>query len=134
MTHIDDGTLELYALGRVSSFEIVSVEEHLLICPLCRVRLQRVAEFAVTMREATRIIVSTELIATHRTDDGFIHLYVRPVGPDTWVATIRGDMIGGGVSAATRSEAVDLCTANFKEMFPEHQCNRGCTISSAEQA
>lgn len=134
MTHIDDGTLELYALGRVSSFEIVALEEHLLICPLCRARLQRLAEFAVTMREAARIIVSTELIATHRTDDGFVHLYVRRAAPDNWVATIRGDTIGGGVSAPTRSEAVELCTANFKEMFPEHRCNRGCTIIPATEA
>lgn len=120
--------MELYALGRVSQFELVALEEHLLVCPYCSERLQSIEEFALAAREATRA-VNTELVATHRTEDGFVHLYVRRTGVSAWVATIRGETIGGGVSSSTREEAIQLCVASFREMFPEHVCGRGCSAS-----
>ena len=125
MAHIKDDSLELYALGRVAPLEVVSIEEHLLVCPSCRGRLEGISEFAKAMREATQIIV-TELIATHHTKDGLVHLYVRPNGANDWLATIRGDELGGGVSADSRAEAVERCLASFEEMFLEHECGNGC--------
>ena len=125
MSHVDDSSLELYALGRASSFEVVAIEEHLLVCAQCRERLQSEAEFATIMREAARII-ATELIATHRTKDGFVHLYVRQSGPESWTATMRGDSLGGGVAAQSKLDAIAQCTASFSEMFPEHQCDGAC--------
>lgn len=126
MSHIEDDSLELYALARVPQSEAVSTEEHLLVCPSCRERLQAIAEFAHAAREATQIIV-TELIASHRTKDGLVHLYVRPQGPDTWLATIRGENLDGGISACSRAEAVERSLSSFKLMFPEHQCGKDCS-------
>jgi hypothetical protein len=128
LSHIDDGSLELYALGRVSQFEVVALEEHLLVCPYCTERLASVADFATAARDAA-LIMTTDLVATHRTNDGPVHLYVRRTSVNAWLATIRGETLGGGVAATTRDEAVDLCLRSFAEMFPEHQCGRGCRIS-----
>lgn len=129
LSHIDDSSLELYALGRVSQFEVVAIEEHLLVCPYCNERLRSIEEFALTLRDAAQIM-ATELIATHRTHDGLVHLYVRRTGINSWVSTIRGETIGGGANATTREQAVQQCQVHFSEMFPEHVCGRGCTASS----
>jgi hypothetical protein len=110
----------------VSQFEVVAIEEHLLVCPLCSERLRSAREFALAMRDAARII-TTELVATHSTDDGLVYLYVRQIRPDNWVATIRGEDIEGGVTGASRQTAVDLCVRSFEEMFPEHRCNARCS-------
>ena len=125
MSHLDDSSLELYALARVPEFEAVSIEEHLLVCSVCDARFQSVAEFALAARDAA-LVIATELIATHRTDDGVVHLYVRRSGVESWVATIRGEALGGGVAATTRQDAVELCFRSFHEMFPEHACNGSC--------
>jgi hypothetical protein len=125
LSHIDDDSLELFALGRVSHVEVVAIEEHLLVCPFCSQRLQRIAEFAMVARHALGVM-ATELIATHRTKDGVIHLYVRQTSPSAWVATLRGEDIGGGVTAETREDAISLCREHFEQMFPEHRCGRGC--------
>lgn len=131
VAHIEDDSLELYTLGRVSPFEAASIEEHLLVCPLCRQNLQSAGEFAKTMREATRV-AATELIASHRTEDGLVHVYVRPAGSPEWLATLRGGSITCGVLARSRSEAIDLCLANFRELFPEHECDGECSDGGAK--
>ena len=125
MSHIDDGSLELFALGRVSQVEIVAIEEHLLVCLDCHERFLSIREFATAAVDAARI-TTTELIATHHTEDGPVHLYVRRTGVDDWLATMRGEIIDGGVSAPTRQEAVDQSLASFRELFPEHRCNSNC--------
>ncbi len=133
VAHIEEDSLELYTLGRVSPFEAASIEEHLLVCPLCRDNLQSIEVFAKTMREATRV-AATELIASHRTDDGLVHVYVRPSGSPEWLATLRGGTVTCGVRAHSRSEAIDLCLANFRELFPEHECSSECSDDEAQQA
>lgn len=132
LLHIDDSSLELYALGRVSQFEVVAIEEHLLVCPYCTKRLESVAEFALVAREAA-LEMSTEWIATHRTVDGLVHLYVRRTGVNAWIATLRGETLGTGVAASTRDDAITLCLNAFGELFPEHKCNRGCSTASGTQ-
>jgi hypothetical protein len=126
LSHIDEGSLELYALGRVSPFEVVAIEEHLLVCPYCKDRFTPIQDFAIAARNATQVM-ATELVDTHSTSDGLVHLYVRRTGVKAWVATIRGEAIGGGVTAKTRHEAVMLCVSSFREMFPEHRCGRRCS-------
>jgi hypothetical protein len=125
LQHIDDSTLELYALRRLSEFEVMAIQEHLLICTVGQTHYEETLEFASVMRAATQQMV-TELIATHHTNDGPIHLYVRPIGPEAWVCTIRGTSTSGGRSAATRQEAIDRCINDFRAMFPEHVCSRAC--------
>jgi len=49
-----DDRLELYALGRLPASEVEKIEEHLLICDYCRDRLDEVAAFAFSAREALK--------------------------------------------------------------------------------
>jgi hypothetical protein len=49
-----DDRLELYALGRLPAPEVENVEEHLLICDFCRDRLDELAAFAFSAREALK--------------------------------------------------------------------------------
>jgi hypothetical protein len=127
LQHIDDSTLELYALGRLSEFEVIAIQEHLLICTACQTHYREVLEFALSM-QAALVQMTSELIARHDTEDGFISLYVRPSTGETWVATIRGKSASGGYTAQTREDAVHECIAIFYEMFPEHVCTARCTI------
>ena len=125
LQHIDDSTLELYVLGRLSEFEVIAIQEHLLICSACQTHYEEILEFSSTMQAAV-VHMASELIATHDTEDGLIHLYVRPSASDTWVATIRGKSASGGVTARTRQDAVNKCLAAFNEMFVEHVCTAAC--------
>jgi len=51
-SQFSDDFLERYAMGRLSSVECASFEEHLLICSICQERLTGVEEFIVTIRAA----------------------------------------------------------------------------------
>lgn len=52
--HETDERLELYTLSRLPEADTASVEEHLLICDVCREKLDEIAEFALAMREALK--------------------------------------------------------------------------------
>jgi hypothetical protein len=53
--HGTDGQLELYALGRLGESEAASLEGHLLVCDICRQRLDEAEAFSVSIREALRM-------------------------------------------------------------------------------
>ncbi|HKD07420.1 MAG TPA: hypothetical protein VKB79_16075 [Bryobacteraceae bacterium] len=50
----NDDQLELYTLGRLPASETERIEEHLLICDCCRDRLDEIAAFAFSAREALK--------------------------------------------------------------------------------
>ena len=50
--HISDDTLERYAMQTLPDSESGPLEEHLLICPECRERLDAEIEFVTAMRGA----------------------------------------------------------------------------------
>ncbi|HEY9142309.1 MAG TPA: hypothetical protein VIN93_15525 [Bryobacteraceae bacterium] len=50
--HIADDVLEGYVMTRLSDAEIVSVEEHLLICQGCRERVAWLDDFVGSIRSA----------------------------------------------------------------------------------
>jgi hypothetical protein len=49
--HESDERLELYALDRLSDSDLIRTEEHLLVCDLCRERLDVTANFALAIRD-----------------------------------------------------------------------------------
>jgi hypothetical protein len=49
--HVTGDSLERYAMQTLSESEVGSLEDHLLICPDCRERLQPEIEFVAAMRE-----------------------------------------------------------------------------------
>jgi len=54
MSHISDEDLELYCLGRATNEQLAPVEQHLLRCPACLERAQRMLAEIDTLREALR--------------------------------------------------------------------------------
>jgi anti-sigma factor RsiW len=52
--HINEDDLEFYALGRLAEAQAAPVEEHLLVCEECRVRLAEWDGYTRVMREAMR--------------------------------------------------------------------------------
>lgn len=50
--HQSDERLELYALGRLPDSDSTLLEEHLLVCELCRESLDQVEAYALAMRSA----------------------------------------------------------------------------------
>lgn len=52
--HPSDDDLELYALGRLTEPDLGRVEEHLLVCEECRVRLDEEDAFVKAVRAALR--------------------------------------------------------------------------------
>jgi anti-sigma factor RsiW len=50
--HVTDGLLERYAMQRLPDSETGPMEEHLMICPECRDRLEAEIEFVTAMRGA----------------------------------------------------------------------------------
>jgi hypothetical protein len=127
--HIPTDTLELYALGRLTEFELEHVEEHLLRCPECVERLNDVEGYARTIRETLRQFTS-ELIAEHHTEDGIIHVYVRSGSDGTWVGRVKGPQHDGGIAGSSRKEVVAAITDMFHQMFREHRCGPKCMLSN----
>lgn len=56
MSHISDEDLELYCLGRATNEQLAPLEEHLLGCPACLKRVERMLAEIDTLREALRRI------------------------------------------------------------------------------
>lgn len=52
--HVEDDGLELYALGRLTEADAAPVEEHLLVCEECRVRLAGWDEYVGAIRAALK--------------------------------------------------------------------------------
>lgn len=50
--HPSEGTLELYALGRLGDCQLEQVEEHLLVCDFCQGAVAEEEQFAGVMRAA----------------------------------------------------------------------------------
>lgn len=50
LSHPSEDSLEVYAIKRTSESETAEVEEHLLICEWCRVRLTEIDQFVATAR------------------------------------------------------------------------------------
>jgi hypothetical protein len=124
--HVSDDLLERYALNRTSEAETAYVEEHLILCEVCRQRFVAAEVYATSLQGALRAFV-TELIASHEGDERPVNLFVRSAG-DRWIGRISGPRVDGGMSFQSRAEAAEYCVRAFREMFPEHQCGPGCFI------
>jgi hypothetical protein len=55
-THIDENTLERYLLSQLAESSVASVEQHLLICGLCRVRLAESETYVRAMKAAAQAL------------------------------------------------------------------------------
>ena len=62
-SHISEDTMERYALGRIPDLAGAPLEEHLLICLTCQMRLEETKEFIKVMKAATAA-VACEVVKT----------------------------------------------------------------------
>ncbi len=115
--HPDDDTLERYCLGGLKGAALATVEKHVLVCESCRRRADSNKRFIQAMRAAATEIVSVPLNFTHDTDDGLIHLFVRPADGGGWVAT--SERIG---PFETVEEANAYLLRSFRRAYPKHLC------------
>ena len=60
MAHISDDDLERYAMLTLGEAEIERLEDHLLICPKCRERLDEIERYVAAMRAAAAKIRDSE--------------------------------------------------------------------------
>jgi anti-sigma factor RsiW len=58
--HLPEELIEKYAMENMSDWEGAPVEEHLLICQLCRTRLDKMDEFVALMKVALMDFSDTE--------------------------------------------------------------------------
>lgn len=64
--HGTEEQLEQYALGRLAGADLISLEEHLLLCDACQVRLDDMGAFAIGMREALSFQPAFTPVATSK--------------------------------------------------------------------
>jgi hypothetical protein len=60
--HPDDDAVERYSLGKLIGPELVALEEHLLICGWCQIRVTEADEFVVCQRLAARLAGGIRLV------------------------------------------------------------------------
>ncbi|MBS1985079.1 MAG: hypothetical protein JST16_12995 [Bdellovibrionales bacterium] len=65
-SHIEENSLELYAMGRLPEEQTCSLEEHLLLCEDCQDRLAQFDEFLRAFRHVTQRSPEPELNPWHR--------------------------------------------------------------------
>jgi len=54
--HMDAEEIEAYSLGDLSDLEAAPFDEHLLICDLCRTKVEASDDYIAAMRGAARLI------------------------------------------------------------------------------
>jgi hypothetical protein len=54
LNHIPEDTLENYGMGRLDSLACPDVEEHLLICESCQMRLEEIDEYTRVAKAAAQ--------------------------------------------------------------------------------
>ena len=123
MDHVTARDLELYSLGHLGSARDAGVEEHLLICEACRVRL--LSEDSIKLR--IRAALSTR-VASHTMTQGVIDLWLEP-RRGYWIARIEGPRNLESFQGSSWDAALDLLLKAFRERFPDHVCAGECTNS-----
>ncbi len=122
--HLDEETLEAYALGSLRGARIERAEEHLLICRECLDRLHEVEGFVRAMREASADLVECVVI-THRTQDGPVRLQALKQG-SRWRAQFDGPQLEGADTFPTFKAAYAYLEKSFAELYPRHRCTDSC--------
>jgi len=107
--HCSDEDLEQYSLGRLVRSRD-RFEEHLILCPECRGRLERIEPYNFV----------------HDTADGPFYSRITRLRSGTFHARHWSLTLKGGKEYRSRQGARAYLQRSFSEMFPEHVCSRGC--------
>src|SRR5579871_4852792 len=87
--HLSKDSRERYALSRATEAECAEVEEHLLICALCRTRLTEMESYHKAMSSALKVAASfpaqRPIEIVHYTAEGPVYSSSRKVKPGRWL-------------------------------------------------
>jgi anti-sigma factor RsiW len=72
--HVPEDALEAYAMGKLPEQACAPMEEHLLICPVCRTQLEAMDDYVCVVRAAF------SALSNLRTMPAQAHISVRPSG------------------------------------------------------
>ncbi len=127
--HLTDDVLESIALNRLKETNLGPAEEHLLLCPECRSRLETMGEYCcvmgATLRRSAPNVVFWQL---HITKDGPIQIWVEKVPTRGWRSRRIGRNLDGGIETTSQARALVDAFESFRELFPEHECSDGCIL------
>ena len=122
--HINESTLEVYAMGRIQDENTRhNVQRHLKRCLRCREEADRLGREADLVAEA---ISCAPPIFRHDTSDGAITAHVGRFRDGAWVARLIGPKLDCGAQCVGEEEAQRWCGESFRSMFPEHRCGKSC--------
>ena len=126
--HLTDEDVEDFARKALAEPTLARVEEHLLVCELCRRRVEDADRFIADLRRATGALEPSDVV--HATVDGPIRLQTRKQKDGTWCAELFGAEIESVGTFATQEDAALYVARVFAEMFPEHDCNADCRVGA----
>ncbi len=121
--HPDMEAMERFAFDELAEPELAPVEEHLLVCELCRQAVSEMDVFAPLLRRAGG---SGSAAYKHVTKDGTVTLEIRALPESRWSARFHGSCLEGRALVASPREAYAYLRRSFAEMFPDHLCDEGC--------
>jgi hypothetical protein len=107
---LSDGTLEGYSLDRLPESSLAAVEEHLLVCDQCRVRLEEIEP----------------LKYVHHTEDGPIYVRITRLTTGKVMARHWGQDLHAGRAFGSFYAAKQYLSESFSQMYPEHRCQGSC--------
>ena len=126
--------LDEYTFDRLTGADLVTVEEHLLICEPCWRYVELEDEFRGALVRAHSLQNRTRkglwqcgpLKFVHHTADGPIFSEVTRLGKGKWSGRHWGRQLDGSHLTSTLWEANEYLLDSFVQMFPEHRCTRRC--------
>lgn len=123
--HLAEQRLEDFARKTLPERALEAVEEHLLVCELCRRRLDEIDRFMAGLRAALDALGRFEEL--HVTAEGPIHLQVWQQEDGAWRAEVHGAGTESTATFKSSEEAAAHTKTIFYEMFPGHTCASGCS-------
>jgi hypothetical protein len=127
-THLNNTEIDAYVARALAEPALGRVEEHLLICDLCRRRVEALDQCLGTPPGLPDL--EDPLDVTHLTPAGLVRLHTRKLPGGGWSAEMSGTSIKRSreFDGAQLLEAKVFLGRVFYEMFPEHACGKGCTV------
>lgn len=102
--------MEEYSLETLPELRLAAVEEHLLACAACGIRLEEI--------EPVKYI--------HYTEDGPVYARITRLEMGRLMARLWGQDLHAGKAFGSFYAATEYLSASFARMYPEHQCRDGC--------
>lgn len=108
--HLSDRALEAYSVDKLPEARLAVVEEHLLVCGLCRTRLEGI--------EPVNYI--------HDTEDGPVYARITRLATGRLMARHWGHDLHTGRAFGSFYAAKQYLSESFSQMYPDHTCQGAC--------